>query len=320
LEYGNIFHIIGLLQSESLFPLQLSLQMSAIPNTPGISSEPQASRAPNDIWLYALLTGLTLGAWWFSRQGFFEAGDNVGYWLGVAGGVMMLMLFSYPLRKYFRFMHRLGKVKWWFLVHMLLGIGGPMLILIHSTFRVGSLNAGVALYSMIIVALSGVVGRFIYVRVNRGLHGEKTTLRELQARAGLDQSETRSRLHFAPEVEARLMAFEEHELKARPGWPTFMRQVALLPWQQWRTSRACQADLRKSLRQLAEKRQWSRDELAKRDRHARKLVRRYLNNVVRVAQFTAYERLFALWHVAHVPFVYILVISAVVHVFAVHAY
>ena len=37
----------------------------------------------------------------------------------------------------------------------------------------------------------------------------------------------------------------------------------------------------------------------------RKLVRRYLANVVRVAQFSAYERLFALWHVVHVPFIYI---------------
>ena len=35
---------------------------------------------------------------------------------------------------------------------------------------------------------------------------------------------------------------------------------------------------------------------------------------------TAFERVFALWHVAHLPFVYLLVISAVVHVVAVHAY
>lgn len=294
--------------------------MSAVPQTSDIPAGRRSPRVSTDVWLYALLTGLTLGAWFISRQGYFTAGDDVGYWIGVAGGVMMLALFSYPLRKYFRFMHRLGKVKWWFMVHMALGIGGPLLILVHSTFRVGSINAGVALYSMVIVALSGVVGRFIYVRVNRGLHGEQTTLRELQARAGFDQSETRSRLHFAPEVEARLLAFEERELNARPGWLTFLRQVAVLPWRQWLVYRSCVAGLREPLRRIAEQREWGAAELAKRDRQARKLVRRYLNNVVRVAQFTAYERLFALWHVAHVPFVYILVISAVVHVFAVHAY
>lgn len=296
------------------------IEMSAVPQTSDIPAGRRSPRVSTDVWLYALLTGLTLGAWFISRQGYFTAGDDVGYWIGVAGGVMMLALFSYPLRKYFRFMHRLGKVKWWFMVHMALGIGGPLLILVHSTFRVGSITAGVALYSMVIVALSGVVGRFIYMRVNRGLHGEQTTLRELQARAGFDQSETRSRLHFAPEVEARLLAFEERELKARPGWLTFARQVAVLPWRQWFVYRRCVAELREPLQRIAEQREWSAAELAKRDRQARKLVRRYLNNVVRVAQFTAYERFFALWHVAHVPFVYILVISAVVHVFAVHAY
>jgi hypothetical protein len=49
-------------------------------------------------------------------------------------------------------------------------------------------------------------------------------------------------------------------------------------------------------------------------------VRRYLTAVVRVAQYTAYERLFSFWHLAHIPFVYLLVISAIVHVVAVHAY
>ncbi|MBX3619241.1 MAG: hypothetical protein KF891_04520 [Rhizobacter sp.] len=296
--------------------------MSAVPHT--TEAEPRSPvrnlRLAGDALLYGTLAALVLGAWFVSRQGYFTAGDDVGYWLGVAGGLMMLTLFTYPLRKHFRFMHRLGKVKWWLVMHMVLGIAGPLLILVHSTFRVGSLNAGVALYSMIIVALSGVVGRFIYMRVNRGLHGEQTTLRELQVRAGLDQSETRSRLHFAPEVEARLQDFELRELKAQANWATFARQVTLLPLQQWRVYRACVADLREPLQRMAELRQWTPEERAKRERRARKLVRRYLHNVVRVAQFTAYERLFALWHVAHVPFVYLLILSAAFHVFAVHAY
>ena len=50
------------------------------------------------------------------------------------------------------------------------------------------------------------------------------------------------------------------------------------------------------------------------------MASRYLFSVVRVAQYTAYERVFALWHLAHLPFVYLLIISAFVHVFAVHAY
>jgi len=301
-----------------------TMTSAARPAAPPASSADPAERQPraqwaSDLLLYVLLAALTVGAWRFSRLGWFHAGDRVGYWLGVAGGVSMLLLFSYPMRKHLRFMHRWGKVKQWFWVHMTLGVAGPMLILLHSTFQVGSTNAAVALYSMLIVALSGVVGRFIKLRVQRGLHDEIGSLRELQARAGLDAG-SRSRLHFAPQVETRLREFAQYALQGADGQATPWRQVFALPWRQAATLVACQLDLRHALKQPAGRQGLSPEDLAKRERHARRLVRRYLLAVVRVAQFRAYERIFALWHVAHVPFVYLLVASAVVHVVAVHAY
>ncbi|MCF8160258.1 MAG: hypothetical protein K9J76_06125 [Polaromonas sp.] len=278
------------------------------------------SSLPTDVLVYLAIVALLFVTWKLSQMGIFEAGDDTGYWIGVAGGVMLLLLFSYPLRKHFTFARNWGRVKWWFLVHMLLGIGGPVLILLHSTFRVGSLNAAVALYSMLLVAASGVIGRFIYARVNRGLHGEKAELKDIQSRAGLQQEDARSRLSFAPRVEAWLMAFERSELKAKAGWVTYFRQVFWLPMQQWLLYRQCAAELRQVLQALADKENWHQKDLAKRNKHSRTLVSQYLSAVTRVSQFRAYERLFSLWHVAHIPFVYLMVISAVVHVFAVHIY
>lgn len=270
--------------------------------------------------IYLLFAALVGVAWQISRMGLIRPNDDLSYWIAVAGGLMMLALFTYPLRKYVGFMRGMGKVKWWFWLHLFLGIAGPWLILVHSTFRIGSLNAGVALFSMGIVVASGVVGRFIYVRVHRGLNGEMTSLADLRQRAGLVESDARSRLHFAPEVEAALLAFEQRELKADASWATHLRQVAVLPLMQKLTYWRCVAELRRRLRRTAAEKGWPDDALAKRERRSRRLVERYLDAVVRVAQYTAYERVFALWHVAHLPFVYLLVISAVVHVVAVHAY
>lgn len=284
------------------------------------SASAARSRVRGDLLLYALIAALVAGAWAFTQRGYFEAGDDVGYWIGVVGGVLMLLLFSYPLRKHFKVFHRWGKVKWWFLVHMLLGIGGPLLILLHSTFRVGSINAAVALYSMLIVAGSGVMGRFLYVRINSGLRGEAMSLRQLQARVGLDQSEARSRLAFAPAAEARLIAFERRELAPGRSALTYARQALFLSWQGWLVHQQCCTDIGVELARLAPNKGWSPADRASRTRVARRMAQRYVQGVVRVAQFSAYERLFALWHVAHVPFVYLLVISAAVHVFAVHAY
>jgi len=273
-----------------------------------------------DLVLYLVMVALVAVAWQVKELKLFKPSDDVGYWIGVTGGSMMLLLFVYPMRKYLGFMRNLGKVRSWFWFHLALGICGPWLILVHSQFHVGSLNAGVALYSMCVVVMSGVVGRFIYVRVNRGLFGERTSLRELRERAGMVEDNARSRLRFCPSVEQRLLAFEQHELRADPGWGTHLRQVLLLPFKQWFTYVRCVYELRKPLHRLAAKYDWSASDLRRRKRRARRLVDRYLHAVVRVAQYAAYERVFALWHLAHLPFIYLLVISAVVHVVAVHAY
>jgi hypothetical protein len=301
-----------------------NLSMVVAPAVNAAAAEPVAAAklraGRGDCVIYALLAALVFAAWQITQLGLFHSGDDASYWMAVVGGSMMLVLFAYPLRKHVKFMRGLGKVKWWFWFHLLMGVVGPWLILVHSTFRIGSLNAGVALYSMGIVVASGVVGRFIHVRVHRGLDGEQTSLRDLRTRAGMVEGSMRSRLHFAPGVEQRLIAFEQHELRARPGWFTYLRQVSWLPLQQWVTYARCALALRAPLRARAQRHRWTAAELKRRERRARSLVDRYLVSVVRVAQYTAFERLFALWHVAHLPFVYLLVISAVVHVVAVHAY
>ena len=277
-------------------------------------------RTTSDLTLYLLLALLVFGAWQFSRLDYFKPGDGIGYWLGVAGGTMMVLLFSYPLRKYVRFTHRWGKVKWWFIVHMVLGIGGPLLILLHSAFALKSLNGSVAFFSMLIVAGSGVAGRFLYVRIHRGLHGERNNLADLQRQAGLAEGELKSRLRFAPEVAERLLAFEARALAPSKGWTSLLDRVVLLPMRQRSAYNESARDLSSRLRAIAKERGWKKDHYRRRRRHVVSLTRRYMQSVVRVAQFSAYERLFALWHVLHVPFVYLLILTACFHVFAVHAY
>jgi len=316
----------------SLIALDLSLTSMTFnfPDTALVSFEPApddaGAPAPSrfavskDLVVYLAIAALVGLTWQFSRLGLFKAGDDTGYWIGVAGGVMMILLFVYPLRKHFRFARNWGRMKGWLIFHMVLGIGGPALILLHSTFHVGSLNAAVAMYSMLIVAASGVVGRFLYARVNRGLHSERATLKDLQTRAGLAEEDAISRLAFAPKVEAQLKAFERYATHSHAGALTHLRQVFWLPLHQWLVYRHCAAEIKHVLTGFAKREHWSRHELARRKRHARTLVDQYLNAVTRVVQFSAYERLFSLWHVAHIPFVYLLVVSAVVHVVAVHAY
>ena len=49
-------------------------------------------------------------------------------------------------------------------------------------------------------------------------------------------------------------------------------------------------------------------------------LEQYLAAIRKAAAFAVYERMFALWHVLHMPMFFLLVFAAVVHVIAVHLY
>jgi hypothetical protein len=285
------------------------------------SAPPRASAAPTRVRvLLTAIAAAVLGAWAGVRYFDYSVGTPLGYWLGVAGGVAMLVVFLYPLRKRIAFTRTWGAPRYWFAVHMVCGIVGPLIVLVHSGFHVGSINAGVALTSMLLVAGSGILGRFIYLRIHHGLSGAHWTVRELQDRIGANSSEVRSRLSFAPKVEAMLQAF--HAQASKPAasiagrWWAFLTLSARAKVLQ----RRCRRDLAIALRARAAGAGWEPRQTQRALAKASRLVGDYLDAVQRAAQLAAYERLFSLWHVLHVPLVWMLILSAIAHVVAVHAY
>ncbi len=281
------------------------------------ATRPHARRDGALLAIVALLVGCAMLV---ARSGLFTAGSELGYWIGVAGGVAMLLLFLYPLRKRVRALRNVGSTRFWFAVHMSLGIAGPLLVIVHSTLRFGSINAIVAFASMSLVAGSGIVGRYLYARIHHGLYGRRASLAELRAQAGLDSEAVRSKLAFAPEVERRLEAFAQRaEAAGRDGLARPLRffTVGLAALVERRRS-IKEATRLLRMRGLAEG--WTPEKLARRIKNRRSLIAAYIRAVQRVAQFGVFERLFSWWHILHVPLVYMLVLSAIAHVVAVHMY
>jgi hypothetical protein len=289
----------------------------------GSSAQDIAARPPkkrgNVLLLPVFVLSCTL-VWLAARGGFYTPGDDFGYYLGLVGALMMLVLLLYPLRKHIGFMNKLGEIRHWFRLHMLFGIAGPTLILFHSTFTIGSLNAGVAMGCMVLVAGSGVIGRFMYRRIHHGLYGRRASLQEMQAQLGSQEGEVRSKFHFAPRVEARLKTFGDLAHARPDGFLRSTWQFLTISLHARRVHAQCMRELRKVLGGYAVQRGWDRTKLQRRLAAASEKIRAYLEAARHTAQFSIYERLFSLWHILHVPFVFMLVISGVVHVIAVHMY
>jgi hypothetical protein len=270
------------------------------------------------IWLVAI--ALAAGAWLAGQANLYKPGDDFGYYVGLVGSVLMALLLLYPLRKRVQFLQRAGELRNWFRVHMFLGIAGPVLILYHSTLKVASLNAAVAFYSMLIVAGSGIIGRFIYTKIHHGLYGRQATLRERQEHLGLEGESLKSKFHFAPRVEQWLKDLEAYATDQTHlgllGVRRFLSLTVRTRYVYWRSMR----EVGRVLSRAAAERGWARGERAHRIDVARRILKGYMRELQEVAQFRTYERLFSLWHVLHVPFVFMLVFSAIVHVVYVHMY
>lgn len=278
------------------------------------------SRSAHEWRVYASIVAAVAIAWQLGQLPMFDPRTEAGYWVGVVGGSMMLLLFAYPLRKRWTFMARFGTTRLWFIVHMVLGVLGPVIVLAHSSFRIGSLNAGVALVSMLVVALSGVVGRFVYLHVHRGLGGERESLQTLQTQLGLIDDTAVGGLSFAPEAQAAMRDLHRHVGQPGDRWSEHLYRLTVLPLRLMASRRSIRAEVRRQTRRLAEAEGWAPDMHERRQRKALGLVDEHVAAVQRVAQFAAYTRIFSFWHVLHVPFVVMMVVCAIVHIVAVHAY
>jgi hypothetical protein len=250
----------------------------------------------------------------------FKSGSDLGYNLGLVGGLMMLTLLLYPLRKRIRVLAHLGLMEHWFRYHMFLGIGGPLLVLFHSTFKIGSMNGRIALYSMLLVALSGVIGRFVYRRVHKGLYGKTLTLSEAEKMLEESQENVDSVFLMRPDIEEKLKLFRERAF-AKDG-NVFVRTWRFMTMRSRanRLARRAHYEIKKTLAGAAKKYNWSRSELRLNYSLAREQVDNYIFSIVQAAQFSSWEKLFSLWHVVHIPFIYLLVLSGIAHVIAVHLY
>jgi hypothetical protein len=246
--------------------------------------------------------------------------SGIGYWLGFAGSLLMLLLLAYPLRKRMRSLRVMGTVAFWFRAHMILGMLGTVLVLWHANFRLGSINSNVALVTMLIVATSGVCGRYLYGKIHHGLYGRKVVVRETLADAEALEGHISANLPIAHRTIAQLNAFARLGATAPKGvlaglifWPLVSRRGRIV---RMRLIADAQRVIALEGRRLGQSRMVQRRRVAVVD----DLVSMHVAAVKKAAAFAFYERLFSLWHFLHVPLFLLLVIVAIVHIFAAHLF
>ena len=114
-----------------------------------------------------------------SKHAVLKPSGTVGLKLGEFALLLFCTIFLYPLRKHWRWLSRQGTSKNWLDFHVLAGIVAPLLVAFHSSFKFQGF-AGVAFWVMTAVALSGVLGRYVYAQIPRNLSSAELSMSDLE--------------------------------------------------------------------------------------------------------------------------------------------
>ena len=227
--------------------------------------------------------------------------------IGQSAGILALLIFCflwlYPLRKKYRWLAFTGSVARWLDVHILAAIGLPLLLAIHASWRFDGL-VGLGYFAMLVVCASGIVGRYLYVRIPRSRSGvassreevaveRRTLITEIAATTGLD-----------PFQVERTLSVQSSAGSA--GIVDTLLHLLSDDIVRWRLTRALR-------RQLADKRDGHALDPRTTDRVVR-LASREISLEQQLRVLDATKRVFGYWHVAHRPFAVTALVAVVIHV------
>jgi hypothetical protein len=222
----------------------------------------------------------------------------VGNLLGITGVALMTAMHLYTLRKKVPWMNRLGPTSLWLEFHIFCGVLGPVLITLHTSFKFNGLIS-VAYWSMVVVVLSGFVGRYLYVRIPRSIRGIELTDAELAVRA----AEATRRLSGSNLPDALARRIEVFEATAIPATATDTTWSGLLV-----------GELGVKLRFHALLRRARRDPDADVLCESVRLIRDRAVLLRRIAYLEKTRKLFDLWHVYHKPLAILMAVIVLLHV------
>ncbi len=210
---------------------------------------------------------------------------DIGHGLGIVGTLMILIgVFGYMTRKRWRALQRWGRLKYWLEFHIFLCTLGPMLVLFHTAFKFGGI-VSISFWSMVTVVLSGVFGRYVYVRIPQTVEGR-----------ALDWSEIEE---IKRTVEQRLKGANElSDEQKQTIW-----QIWNAPTSLWKKKRQIKRIARKSVDRGSPLYDWLIEQT--------ELMHKLSSDKERI---NLYKRLFKYWHVFHLPFAIIMLLIMLIHV------
>jgi hypothetical protein len=258
------------------------------------------------ILVYFFITGISYYRTPIGERFFHSAYNQLkpsgitGHGLGIIGTLLILVgIISYMLRKRWKRMRRLGVLRYWLEFHIFLCTLGPVMVMYHTSFKFGGI-VSISFWSMVAVFLSGILGRFIYIQIPRTIEGRELNLSEVQALKGKLQQKLFKTSLVDEEHANYILNSTRRSISFYQGnvFSKYMKGL-LQDRETLKTTRKILAN-----EQLP----------AAESREIMRLIRHELSLNRRIDRLDTMKNLFRYWHVAHLPFAFIMIAIMLIHV------
>lgn len=232
-----------------------------------------------------------------------QKGSDLCVFLGNLGFALILVAMLYPVRKALpKFFKRLGKKPRWLDFHNFCGYMGTLLISFHTGFDFMLSGSTIGYFALILVALSGFLGRFLYQMIPRGVAGTELQMRDIENEDNMISekldvifSHSKSQREKVQEAVKKIVGEEGQTL-------TFFRMI--------RSFLVTPGYIRKLMNELQDTQKLTMGELMK--------LETLLIEKVKLARNVSYlsfsYKLFQKWQYIHRPFAYIMGGFAICHI------
>jgi hypothetical protein len=237
---------------------------------------------------------------------------TIGLKLGVLGTVLFFIIFLYALRKVIPWLGRIGTARHWMDFHVVAGITAPIVIAFHASFKFQGI-AGIAFWIMLAVAISGVIGRYLYAKIPRSLTAAELSLADLRQReVELSEALVDQSIFSADQLDRALHVPSREHIRDIGPLRAIGEMIVLDVGMPFRIAglRRAPCSFAVKVRSLGGFFSTGSAEIE----HIVQLVRKKSSFSRRMVFLSQTQRVFHLWHVVHRPFSYAFAVLAILHI------
>lgn len=226
----------------------------------------------------------------------------LGHGLGIVGSFLMIFGVSiYMIRKRTKLFMRFGLLKHWLELHIFLCTVGPIMVLFHTAFKFGGIVA-VSFWSMVAVFVSGIIGRFIYVRIPHTIEGNEMSMQQISTINENLTIKLASEYNLNDETIRKIEELSVVEHKGRSSFLTLL--VSVIP--EYIESKKQINKIKRELKSLG---------ISKKNiKSIVKIIKEKMGIANKIHYLRLMQSLFKYWHVAHLPFALIMLIIMFIHI------